>query len=189
MEEKKQHSEASITGTGVFKDEYLVGWLDTHETRGVLWLRGEINKGVITMPSPGQPDKQISINIVRAKTRVEPEYDGENISFNVTMSFDGELIEQQSTEDLTTTEKVEEIEIAAEGEVFNRCSAVLEKAQREYGSDIFNFGQAFHRKYKKDYKELKYNWNQAFSGAQVNIAVEAHLRRTGLLNRPATTKR
>ncbi|TEB07398.1 Spore germination protein B3 precursor [Pelotomaculum schinkii] len=189
MEDKKQHEEVVITGTGVFKDEYLVGWLDTSETRGLLWLRGEINKGIITVPSPGQPDKLISINVARAKTRVEPEYDGENISFNVTMTFEGELLEQQSSEELTTPDKVEEIETAAAGDVFRKCSATLEKAQGEYGVDIFKFGEAFHRKYKKDWKELKYQWNDAFAKAQVNISVEAHLRRTGLLSKPASVKK
>jgi len=189
MEEKGKHEEVVIIGTGVFKDEYLVGWLDTHETRGLLWLRDEINKGIITIPSPGQPDKRVSINVVRSKTTVEPEYDGENISFNVNITFEGELLEQQSTEDLTSPEKAEEIETAAAGAVFNRCSATLEKAQEKYGTDVFNFGESFHRKYKKDWKELKYNWNEAFANAQVNIAVEAHLRRSGLLTRPATVKR
>ncbi|TEB14430.1 Spore germination protein A3 precursor [Pelotomaculum sp. FP] len=189
MEDKKQHEEVVITGTGVFKDEYLVGWLDTSETRGLLWLRGEINKGIITVPSPGQPDKLISINVARARTRVEPEYDGENISFDIIMDFEGELLEQQSRENLTTPDKAEEIEAAAAEEVIRRCTATLAKAQGEYGVDIFNFGEAFHRKYKQDWKELKYQWNDAFAKAQVNISVEAHLRRTGLLSKPASVRK
>jgi spore germination protein KC len=189
MEEEKQHEEVVMTGTGVFKDEYLVGWLDTSETRGLLWLRDEINKGIITVPLPGRPDKLLSINVVRARTRVEPEYDGENIGFNITITIDGELLEQQSGEDLTIPDKVEEIEAAAAMDVIRKCTVTLEKAQGEYGVDIFNFGEAFHRKYKRDWKELKYQWNDAFAGAQINIYVEAHLRRTGLLTRPATVKK
>jgi spore germination protein KC len=187
MEEEQQAEEPVITGTGVFKDEYLVGWLDLHETRGLLWLRGEMNRGVITIPSPGQPDKLVSINIVRARTRVEPEYDGESIRFNVDITFEGELLEQQSTEELATLDKAGKIEAAAAEEVIRRCSFTLAKAQGEYRTDIFNFGEAFHRKYKEDWKELKHQWNEAFAGAQVNVAVETHLRRTGLLTKPGTT--
>lgn len=183
----EQHVEAVINGTGVFEDEYLVGWLDHHETWGLLWLRGEIDRGVVTVPSPGQPDKMASINIVRARTRVEPEYDVETIRFNVDITFEGELLEQQSAEDMHTLDKIREIEAAAAEEVIRRCSLTLAKAQGEYGTDIFNFGEAFHRKYKEDWKELKHQWNEAFAGAQVNIAVEANLRRTGLLTKPGTT--
>ncbi|KJS03868.1 MAG: hypothetical protein VR68_00295 [Peptococcaceae bacterium BRH_c4a] len=186
MEEKLQHEEVAITGTGVFKEDRLVGWLDTSETRGLLWLRGEVRKGGIIIPSPGQPDKLLSLSIVRGKTRVEPEYDGETVRFNVSISFEVDLLEQQSTEDLTTPEKIKAVEMAAAEDVFRRCSDALEKAQGEYGTDIFNFGEAFHRKHKKEWKELKYRWNEEFAKAEVNIAVEAQLRRSGLLTRRAS---
>lgn len=189
IEKDEPHEEVVIAGTGVFKDEYLAGWLDTSETRGLLWLRDEMNKGVITVPSPGQPDKLVSINVVTAKTRVEPEYDGEEIRFNVDISFEGELLEQQSTEDLSKLNSTAAIETAAAEEVIRRCSVTLAKVQGEYRTDTFGFGEAFHRKYKEDWKELKYQWDDAFAGAQVNIAAEAHLRRTGLLTSPGTVEK
>ena len=189
MEEHTAHKELAITGTGVFKDDRLVGWLDNSETRGLLWLRGEIEKGVITIPSPGQPDKFISLNIIRSNTRVDPSYDGETISFNVKMTFEGDLLEQQSTEDLTKPEKIEAIERAAAKEVLRKSTAALEKAQGEYGIDVFNFGEAFHRKYKKEWRELKDRWNDEFARAEVHLAVEAYVRRTGLLTKRASVKK
>lgn len=189
LEKNEQHAEAVITGTGVFKDEYLAGWLDAHETRGLLWLRGEINNGVITVPSPGQPDKLVSIHVVRTNARVEPEYDGEVIRFNVDISFEGELLEQQSTENLSNLNNTAVVEAAAAEEVVKICSLVLAKTQGEYHTDIFGFGEAFHRKYKEDWKELKSQWDDYFVNAQVNIAVKAHLRRTGLLTSPGTVEK
>lgn len=189
MEEHQEHKELAITGTGVFKDDRLVGWLDNSETRGLLWLRGEIERGVITIPSPGQPDKLLSLNIIRSNTRVDPSYDGETISFNVKMTLEGDLLEQQSTEDLTKPEKIEAIERAAAMEVLRKSTAALEKAQGEYGTDVFNFGEAFHRKYKKEWKELKDRWNDEFVKAQVHLAVEANVRRTGLTTKRASVKK
>lgn len=189
MEEHVHHQEVAITGTGVFKDDRLVGWLDTSETRGLLWLRGEVEKGIVTVPSPGQPDKLISINIIRGSTRVEPEYDGETIRFNVKMTFEGDLLEQQSTEDLTLPENIAAIEKEIAENIFIKSANVLEKAQGEYGTDVFGFGEAFHRKYKKEWKVLKDHWNEEFTSAEVNIAVEAQLRRTGLLTRRASVKK
>jgi spore germination protein KC len=189
MDKPKQHEGVSITGLGVFKDEYLVGWLDIQETRGLLWLRGDMGNYIITIPSPGQPDKMLSIDIVGVKTKVEPQFDGGKISFDVNLSIKGELSEQQSTEDLSIPEKIVEIEEAMAEDAANKCLAALEKAQGEYGSDIFGFGEAFHRKYKREYKELKYSWNEVFKDAQVNIAIEARVQRVGLLNRPVTIKR
>ncbi|MCL6639278.1 MAG: Ger(x)C family spore germination protein, partial [Firmicutes bacterium] len=189
MEDKLQHEEIAVTGTAVFKDDRLAGWLDPFETRGLLWLRGEVKRGIITIPSPGQPDKLISLNIIRGSTRVDPEYDGENIRLNVEITFEGDLLEQQSLEDLTTPEKIAAIEEAAAGIIFNKCADTLRKAQGEYGTDVFNFGEAFHRKYKKEWRELQGRWNEEFARAALDIAVEAHIRRSGILTRRASEKK
>jgi len=188
MEAHEQHEEVAITGTGVFKDDRLVGWLDDSETRGLLWLRDEIRKGAIIIPSPGQPDKLITFRIIRGGARVDPEYDGETVRFNVTLHVEGDLMDQQSMEDLTTTEKAAAVEEAVAGDIFRKCAATLEKAQGEYGTDVFNFGEAFHRKYKKEWRKLRENWNEEFARAEVDIAVEAHLRQTGQITRRASQK-
>ncbi|GBF35205.1 spore germination protein GerKC [Desulfocucumis palustris] len=189
MEERLRHEEVGITGTGIFKDDKLVGWLDMSETRGLLWLHGKVKEGAIIVPSPGQPDKKISLAISRDKIKVNPEYDGETVKFNVNIEFDMELLEQQSNEDLTQPEKIKEIERLAAEEVLEQCNSALAKAQGDYGTDIFGFGEAFHRKYKTEWKKVKGHWNDEFQKARVDIAVEPHLRLTGMLHRRASLKR
>jgi len=39
---------AALTGTAVFREGTLVGWLDESEPRGLLWLRGEVLRGIIS---------------------------------------------------------------------------------------------------------------------------------------------
>jgi spore germination protein KC len=189
MEERLRHEEVAITGTGVFKDDRLMGWLDKSETKGLLWLLGKVKRGAIILPSPGQPDKKISLAISRDRIKVNPVYDGETIRFNINIEFDMELLEQQSTGDLTRPDKIKEIEMLAAEDVLEKCNAALIKAQREYGTDIFGFGEAFHREYKNEWKKIKGHWNDEFQKAQVNIAVEPHLRLTGMLHRRASLKR
>ena len=174
------HAEPTITGTGVFNDEKLVGWLDISETRGLLWLKNQMKKGVITVSSIKDPDKEISINITRENTKVEPFYDGQNIRFNVKIKMEGDLWEQQSTEDITNPEIIKSIEKKMSQAIQARTWIVLEKAQLDYGVDIFAFGEAFHRKYKKEWATLKDHWNEEFSSADFNISVEAHIRHTGI---------
>ncbi|MFZ5646681.1 MAG: Ger(x)C family spore germination protein [Bacillota bacterium] len=187
--EKKSpaHKQVELSGVGVFKEDRLVGWLDDYETRGLLWLKGEAVKGVITVPSPGEPDKEVSIRIRRGSTKVTPEYDGENLRFDVMVKVEGDMVEQQSREDLAKPEKIKALEKGMAGDIIKRANVALEKAQNEYGADIFGFGDAFHRKYKKDWKELKDRWDDEFTRAEVNISVEAHVREIGLLTRRAST--
>jgi len=188
-QEKKSpaHKQVELSGVAVFKEDKLVGWLDDYETRGLLWLKGEAMKGVITVPSPGEPDKEVSIRIRRGSTKVTPEYDGENLRFDVMLKMEGDMVEQQSREDLAKPEKIKALESEMAEEIKKRAVVALEKAQIEYGLDIFGFGDAFHRKYKKDWRELKDRWDEEFARAEVNIAVEAHVREIGLLTKRAST--
>ena len=177
------HKGAALTGTAVFRKDKLVGWLDESETRGLLWLRGEVLKGVITTPSLAEPDKEISMDVIRGSTEVQPQYDGESVWFNVKIVVEGDLLEQQSGEEILDREVREALEKEIAREIEEKTRLALEKAQREYGVDIFDFGEAFHRKYPKDWLELKDRWDEVFAGAGVDFTVEAHIRYSGLQSR------
>lgn len=180
------HKEIKITGVAVFKEDKLIGWLDAYETRGLLWLKGEAKKGAVTVPSPGEPEKEVSIKIRRGRTKVTPQYDGEYLWFDVNIWLEGDMIEQQSREDLAKPDKIKALESEIAGEIKRRAVIALEKAQEEYGVDMFGFGEAFHRKYKKEWRELKHRWDEEFSRADVHITVEAHVREVGLLTKRAS---
>ncbi|MCL5289822.1 MAG: Ger(x)C family spore germination protein, partial [Firmicutes bacterium] len=118
-QEKKSpaHKQVELTGVAVFKEDKLIGWLDAYETRGLLWLKGEAIEGVITVPSPGEPDKEVSIRIRRGSTEVTPEYDGEYLWFDVKVEVEGDMVEQQSREDLAKPEKIKALESEMAGEI------------------------------------------------------------------------
>ncbi|CAA7603332.1 germination protein, Ger(x)C family [Acididesulfobacillus acetoxydans] len=176
-------NQAVFSGVAVFKGDKLIGWLNANETMGLLWLKGETMKGTITVPSPAEPDKMISIQIRQGSTEVIPEYDGKNLFFKVNLKVEGDVLDEQSHEDLTKTDKIKALEEEMAAEVKKRTTAVLEKAQREYGVDIFGFGNAFHRSYKVDWRGLKDRWDEKFTQAKVKISVEAHVRDIGLLGK------
>jgi len=186
-QEMKVHKQVEISGVGVFKEQKLIGWLNDEETSGLLWLKGKPIKGVVIVPSPGESDKEVSIKIRRGSTQVIPEYDGENIRFTIKMKAEGEMIEQQSHEDLAKPEMIRALEMEMAEEIKEMVIVALEKAQKEYGVDIFGFGDAFHRKYKKAWQELKDQWDTKFAEAEVNIEAEAYVREIGLLTKRAST--
>ncbi len=182
------HKQVELTGAAVFKEDKLIGWLDAYQTRGLLWLKGEAMKGAVIVPSPAEPDKNVSIRILRGSTKVVPEYDGENLRFNVIIKVEGNMVDQQSREDLARPEKIKALKEAVAEAIRQRTAVALEKAQGEYGVDIFGFGEAFHRKYKKAWRELKDRWDEEFTRAEVNVTVDVRIREIGLLTRRASTE-
>lgn len=183
QEKTTKHTGAALTGTAVFHEDKLVGWLDESETRGLLWLRGEVLKGVIILPSLTEPGKEMSVEIIRGHTEVKPQYDRESVWFNVKIVVEGDMSEDQSNEEILEREVRKAIEKEMAREIEEKVRLVLLKAQGEYGLDVFDFGTAFRRKYPREWAELKGRWDEVFAGAGVDIAVEAHLRRSGLQGR------
>jgi len=169
----------AITGTAVFKDDKMVGWLNNSETSSLLWLKNKIEKGVITVSSPGEPERKVSIRIASETFKIEPEYDGENLMFNIKIATMVDVLEQQSKENLISKEKKNALENQIAESIRAGVTEVLEKAQGEYVLDIFGFGSAFHRKYKREWHLLKDRWDQEFSQALVNIQVEVDIRGFG----------
>lgn len=185
-QEKKSppYKQVEFSGAAVLKRDKLIGWLGPYETKGLLWLKGEPVKGVIVVPSPGEPDKKVSIRIRRGSTKIEPKRDGEYPVFDVKIRVEGDLIEQQSDENLAKPGKIKTLEKEMAQDILRITTAVLEKAQLDYGVDIFGFGEAFHRKYKKEWKKFRDRWDdEVFTRAEVNIAVEAHIREIGLFTK------
>lgn len=175
------HAEVTISGSAVFRRNTMTGLLDMKNTRGVLWITDQVEEGIITIPSPEESEKRISIRLTGASTKVEPHYDGRNVSFNLTIEAEGDIFEQQSAEDLTNPEVIRVMNQKMAEEIKQSVQMALFAAQNEYGLDIFDFRTVFHRKYKYQWPMLKERWDQEFARADVNITVKADIRRSGLV--------
>lgn len=51
-EQKQQPEAVVIKGAGAFRYDRLAGWLDEREANGLMWLRGKVMEGVITVSLP-----------------------------------------------------------------------------------------------------------------------------------------
>lgn len=182
------HAEITLIGAGVFKGDKLVGWLNMTETRGLLWLKSQVQKGEITVNSPAQPGKKISISITRSSTRIKPYYDGQNVRFDVRVRAEGELVEEQSKVKLSDPKVYAALEEGMARRIQSVMGQTLDAAQNRYKEDIAGFGQAFYGNYKKDWATLQNSWDNTFASSDINIDVRADIRRTGLITDPVSKK-
>jgi spore germination protein KC len=173
----------ALNGIAVFKGDKLAGWMEERETRGLLWLRNEIKEGVISVKIPNEKDGgKISMEIARAETKIVPILKGGEIKLDVEVVTELSVIENNSKLNLTETKAIEEIQKYAAEEIRNRVELVVEKAQKEFGSDIFGFGQSVYKKYPKVWNtHYKENWEKEFAQTKVTIHSKAFVRRIGLI--------
>lgn len=175
------HGEVTITGSGVFRHNRLIGWLDIKETRGVLWVKNQLKQGVVTFSSLNEPKKKISVRITDSNTTVEPFYNGEEILFNIKSEVEGDIFEKQSDEDLSKPEIIEALNKKMSEEIENNILDVTKKVQNEYQADIFDFGDKFYRKYNQEWSRIEDRWDEEFANATINVTVESQIRRSGLI--------
>ncbi|PFO09403.1 spore gernimation protein GerC [Bacillus sp. AFS076308] len=171
-----------INGAAVFKKDKLIGWLDDSETRGLLWLRNEIEEGVISIKIPKEKGGgNISFEIIRADTKIIPHLNNGQIKFNINVTSEIIVIENASKVVLFNQKEIDGIQTDIEKEIKDRIQMVLDKAQKEFQSDIFGFGQAVYREYPKAWNTIyKKKWDQEFPKLEVTINPKVFVRRIGL---------
>lgn len=169
--------------TAIFKDDKLVGWFNPEETRGLLWILGEVKSGIIVVSSPGDESKNVALEIIRASGKVTPEMDEGKLTVTVEVKEEGNLAEQMSQVDLNKPDAFKLLEEKQAAVIEEEIRAAINKAQK-WGVDIFKFGEKYHRKFPAKWPELEEKWDEEFPNIEVNIVVDAKLRNIGITSVP-----
>ncbi|HVJ48430.1 Ger(x)C family spore germination protein [Desulfitobacterium sp.] len=172
-----------LDDTAIFKKDKLIGWFDHTETRGLLWVLGEIKSGIIVVKSPKEETKNVSLEIIKTSTQLKPEITEGKLTITVQVKEEGNLAEQMSEVDLTKPDTFAELEKRQTTVIKEEIQATLTKSQA-WGVDIFKFGEEFHRKYPQEWPKLEKNWDEEFPKVEVNLEVVARLSRVGISTTP-----
>ncbi|MFZ5944672.1 MAG: Ger(x)C family spore germination C-terminal domain-containing protein [Bacillota bacterium] len=121
-----QEKTARLEGTAVFKQDKLVGFLNKEETRGLLWVLGQIKSGIIAVESPGGNGK-VSLEIIRASSKITPEIKDNELSITVEIKEEGNLGDQMGTGDLTKAAAWNSLEKRQVAAIRNEIMAALKR--------------------------------------------------------------
>lgn len=174
---------ALVSGTAVFKKDKLAGQLDASETRGLLWVIGEVKSGIIDVVAP-DGDGKVSIEILRASSKITPEIEDGKIHIKVIIKEEGNLGSQSSRENFLLPSAVKALNKKNAAAIQSEVQAALKKA-RKLKTDIFGFGDLVHQRYSKQWQEYETRWDEVFPNIEVIVSVETELRRMGRITRPA----
>ncbi|TGE34826.1 Ger(x)C family spore germination protein [Desulfosporosinus fructosivorans] len=173
-----------LNGAAVFQRDKLIGRLDPLDTRGYLWSQGKVESGVISIPCPGEGNKKVSMEILRANRKIESDISDGKLKFTITVNVESRLAEQACLTDLGNPEKLMELK-KSQGEVIEKeIRSIVDKAQEKYSTDIFGFGTELSRKFPQEWQEIKENWAEEFPKAEVDIVVNSKISDIGLVKKP-----
>lgn len=176
----KQESVIKTEGFAVFKQDKVIGYLNSEEARAVLWVTDEIDKTVIVVPYQGEDH---SIEIINSKTKIKTTLIHGKPEVNLEIKIDANVGSVLGPIDLTKQSVIKDLEKATNATVKKNIEHVLKKVQKSYKVDIFGFGEAFERQHSKEWKTLKKDWEKEFVDLTVHVKVNTTIGEIGMKNK------
>lgn len=164
--------------TAVFRQDKMVGYLNSDESRGLLWLKGEVKGGTIAFSLPEWEGKKAVTTILRTKTELEPEIINGQVYITAKIEVKSVLNDNQPGIKISEPGGVKVLEAAQSEEVKREVEAALRKAQEEYKVDVFGFGEVVHHRLPREWQDIKGDWSDIFPDVQVNIQVKSLIEHT-----------
>lgn len=172
-----------IVGSAVFKKDKMTGTITEKETRGLLWLRDEIESYTVTLQPKGVKG-EISLNPVTAKVKIIPQIINDKWKLLVKVNTEGAVIQNGTNLDLSSPKSLKMAERAYQKDIEKRIELAFLNTQHKK-SDILGLGKDFYRKYPKQFNKVENHWEEIFAEMEVEIDVMAYIRRQGYINKPA----
>lgn len=172
-----------ISGAAVFQGDKLVGFLNDKETKGYLWITGNIKRNVLVLKCPGSEEDLLTVEVFESKVSLKPEIEGDRVRFNLSISTEGRIQDYPCPDLPVEKEFIEALNRRMAAVVRNEIEMALEKA-RELRSDVFGLGNVIYRTRPRDWKRLEEKWKKIFPSVLVDIEVQAVVRRHGLIVEP-----
>lgn len=176
-------TEIKNAGAAVFKKDKMVGWIDEIQTNYLKWISGYAEGGTITIESPDNPSKQVCLEMKNLKTDVKPVVHGEEITFNINVKANFNIVEVNHGHHKRVFEEefIKEVKRIAEKKAEKQMRETIEFVQKEYGTDIFFFYQVMQRYAPDTWDKVEKDWDSIFPKVKTNINVNIKIDQIGLI--------
>ncbi len=186
-EKEAVRSTFDVQGGGIFKDDKLQGFFDQRQVKGWNWVMGKVVRATMVIECPVHDDHYISIEVYDSDSRMGVSFDNDNEDpvINLRVRADGRIQQQDSPvfyqrEDEDVRDSLDRRLATA---VENEIKSAIEKT-KEKEVDTLGFGNAVYRQAPQKWHELEDEWQENLDELEVNIDVDANVRRTGIMLAP-----
>lgn len=171
--------EPQIAQTALFQGRRLVGWLDERQSRGLLWLLGEVKGGIVPVQMDG---KTISFEVLHSSSKIEPVVQDGELKINLAIKVDANIGEVTPGLDRLDSAAIARLEAALSEHVRQDIAAAL-AAMQSVGSDAAGLGETVYRRFPEQWRQhYASNWPEIFSALDCTIAVQGKVRGLGRIS-------
>ncbi|MBB5172288.1 Ger(x)C family spore germination protein [Texcoconibacillus texcoconensis] len=181
----KEEEQTDLMGNraALFKRDKMIESIDMDITRGVMWLRDEIEGATVTL-SPERSEGLISMYMIRSDVNFKPQIQGGTWKILVEAKSEDDIFQNASNLDLKEVDNVKMLEGELATQIEDRMRETLEVVQQDLQLDVFGFGETFRRKYPEKWDEVRDQWDEKFAEVEVDFDIETIIHRPGLSSEP-----
>lgn len=184
--QKQDETIVYMIGTAIFKKGKMIGHIDTKATRGLLWLRNEIEVTSVTITS--KKGERITIDPIRETTELLPTIKNGEWKILAKIRSEGSIVQNGTHLDVMSPTITKRIEKDLEKEIKQRINLSVIQVKKGMNADAFGFAEAFHRKYPKEWQKVKDHWDEIIPQVDMKINIKTRVRWPGLSTTPAGLK-
>ena len=167
-----------LTGSAIFREDKLMGYLGDWETGGLDQVIGEAREGVY--PVRVDDGGFLSFVMTRSEKEIKSKVEAGKFSFDVKVFVEGDIGEHSNPHEISV-EHIPDHEKKVGEAIKNQIEAAIKAAQKDFKADILGFGEVVRRQHNPEWKKVKEDWREIFPEAKVNVTVEAKIRRQGMI--------
>ena len=173
-------TEIKLSGGGIIKDYKLVGWIGEEENRNIAIVNDKIKSEIVNVNIEDTAVSYI-LNNVESKKNVKME--NGKIKANIKISIEGYLQKYKldTGKDVFDVAFLDSIEKSLEKEIKREIEDTIDILQKKYSADVIGIGDHMSKFEPDIWEKVKDNWDETFSNIDINVSVDAKVRRTGLI--------
>lgn len=168
--QSNQGKQIELEGAAVFKGPKLIGFLTPEETRGIAWLRKNINSSLIVVGGIGKEKINASVELRGIKIKQRAEVKGDTPTILIDFQAKGDINELDAPTTMNAQELKNAVQEEAAKQVIKEIKLGVDKVQKDYKSDVTRFAMMTHIADKNAwYSEIKNNWEDIYPQVPVKI--------------------
>jgi len=187
-----EKGELRANGSGLFRGGKLVGFLNTDDTRGALWFRGDLRRTQMVIPCSANSNKDLSnkidtitVRVLSATAQVEPTLGSNGPRFMVHVRGSAE-IERLCPSAKPTEPNMQKWRGELNQAIAKEMDTTLQKLQSQNVEGI-DFGTRMCQSDPCQWRKLGGRWQDVFPTVQVRYDVNVNILRTGMNSGASTS--
>lgn len=176
---------SELTGTAIFSQDKLIGFLDAESTKYFLFIKNRIKGGLLTVKEKpqGQADN-ITLEIFENKTKAEPLYENGKVGIEIRVHTKVAIGELDTSQNVIDEKGRQALKANTEKMLQENIQKVVKQVQTEFGVDAFGFGSTVKKEKPELWKSIKADWNSMFKALETKTIAEVDIKGSGLISKP-----